>query len=25
VARKYPPVAKKMETPLHEDGSVADQ
>lgn len=24
VARKYPPVAKEMRTPLHEDGSVAD-
>ena len=25
VARKYPPVAKEIKTPLHEDGSVADQ
>jgi galactonate dehydratase len=25
VARKYPPVAKEIRTPLHEDGSVADQ
>jgi hypothetical protein len=24
VARRYPPTAKEIRTPLHEDGSVAD-